>query len=224
MEKLQKINGKKKQLLLILLCGILFMVCGVFMQSNTTVYAQAPVTLANIDQVLARDKFEYNGQEYSIESYKDNFRSSTHSFEFEKPWISSSVNNSVKTGYEGAVIGYYNDDPIINIIPKELFTTPGTKIYFGDKYGFIMDTYNLADQFSSGELNWAYNPEQFYRLHSIVQVIKMDFDNDVGSDGWYNMKITPLFEYEFAYITDKNTTTRLLSRLFPSNEVYQPNR
>ncbi len=87
---------------------------------------------------------------------------------------------------ESDVITATQDDAIVNIIPKELFSIEGNYAYYGSEYGFVIKTVYLEE-------------EKAY--YSDVLVIDFDTEIIVNSDNtvFYQYIVNDLFEYDFFY-------------------------
>lgn len=83
------------------------------------------------ERFTAREKFEYNGQEYLIENYPTLYAQE------------SSVTTDVNIG--STIVR--NNDAIINIIPYEYFLNEGKYDYAGEKYGFFIE--NTKDSYGT---------------------------------------------------------------------------
>ena len=92
------------------------------------------------------------------------------------------INNQHSLTVEG-------DDPIVNIVPKELFINIGDHLYIGKEYGFYVNT--IAQSTNS--------PNR--RSTVMVFDIIANYDTNMR----YSLRVEPLFQYEYAYLTYGNT-------------------
>lgn len=81
----------------------------------------------------------------------------------------------------------YGDDPIINIVPRELFVHRGQYTYIGQDYGFFVNTKSYE---SSGK----------YSATNIVDVLIFDIIVDHDNFGM-TYTIKPLYTYTYLYIS-----------------------
>ena len=81
--------------------------------------------------------------------------------------------------------GYITDDPIVRIIPKELFFIPGEHLYVGKEYGFFVKTVHTigGDQYAD-----VFVFDIFHRLPYFT------------ADSTGTVRITPLFQYKYRTI------------------------
>lgn len=94
------------------------------------------------------------------------------------------------------------DDPIVRIVPKELFFIPGEHIYVGKEYGFFVkvdtDRFNDSD-YATGVM-----------VFDITHITPSFPSNTTGSS-----KVTPLFEYKYR-ASDKERNSGNWSEYDPS--------
>jgi len=77
------------------------------------------------------------------------------------------------------------DDPIVQVLPKLIFTTLGTHTYIGSEWGYYVHT----TVYESGLNN--------------VDVFLFDIENDYHhSTGYYTLKLNPILEYQYRCILD----------------------
>lgn len=84
-------------------------------------------------------------------------------------------------------IKIYGDDPIINIVPRELFIHRGQYTYIGDDYGFFVKT-------------TPYESSGTYSATNVVDVFIFDIILNYDSFGM-TYTIKPLYTYTFIYIS-----------------------
>ena len=89
------------------------------------------------------------------------------------------------------------NDPIINIIPIELLSNRSVYYHIGKEYGFFMHSMSLYDGYTP-PAGATINPTK-YSTFVTVFVFDITYDLDYNSSG-YNVKIEPLFCYDYAYI------------------------
>ena len=83
---------------------------------------------------------------------------------------------------------------IVNFIPRELFKIEGITGYIGKEYGFLTDTFAV---------------EGSDALHTIVLLFNIIInDNSYETKGHLKIRIAPVFQGEFAYITPKTEVIR----------------
>lgn len=84
----------------------------------------------------------------------------------------------------------HGDDPIVYLVPKELFIHRGTYTYVGREYGFFVNTREYAN---SGELETA----------NLVDVFIFDIITSYNSkDEIYTYTIKPLYTFTFIYLSE----------------------
>lgn len=85
---------------------------------------------------------------------------------------------------------YYilDDDPIVNFVPKSLFTTRGNTLFVGEEYGFYVDCHYVLNN-AMGTYDGIYEVDVFI------------FDITVNSGGTrIEFEVTPLYTYTYVYV------------------------
>lgn len=92
------------------------------------------------------------------------------------------------------------DDPIVNIVPKELFFIYGEHIYVGKEYGFfvrvVVDTIDVDD--------YAVDVMVFDLIHTTPYFSSSVAESEVGAS-----KIVPLFQYKYRAAEAESVTAPL---------------
>lgn len=86
---------------------------------------------------------------------------------------------------------YTQDNPIVQIVPRELFTHRGEYFYVGAEYGFYVDTRANTE---AGNI-------------STVFVFDIKYDLNLNDADVMSITIEPLFCYDFYYLTSQNNFT-----------------
>ena len=89
----------------------------------------------------------------------------------------------------------YGDDPIISIIPRELFMSPCKELIIGKDYGFFIETVQTESRRSERT-----------SLNSSVLVFDIEHKKDNKIE---KVKIKPLFQYDYAYVTAEQKTVNI---------------
>ncbi len=138
----------KKVILTITLATVfLFCVGLIFNSQQGVAYAEG----ASLDDLCAdyTDTYSPNGQ--SVADYLDNFNYYTtvypgfsgNGFTSHPSGTHFGSNCSYSLGANCPALNISDDDKITKIIPKELFTREGTKLYIGNAYGFFIRTVDV---------------------------------------------------------------------------------
>lgn len=94
------------------------------------------------------------------------------------------------------------ENPIVYFIPRELFQSEGVTSYIGKEYGFITDTFSV---------------EGSDALHTIVMLFDIEMKDDfLLSKDHLKIRITPVFQGEFAYITPQ---TKVIKGVKSNNQI-----
>ena len=117
---------------------------------------------------------------YTIQDYKDSLYKTTSNIEL--------ANSSFPDSYSAIAT---SDDPIVKIIPRELFENEGNHLYIGREYGFFVRTVD--------------NPDTTYGHISTVLVfdIMKNLDMIDPYPSQIIVKITPIFEYNYYCLTNQ---------------------
>lgn len=124
--------------------------------------------MSDVDNIAP---FEYNGSTYTIDEYRDSLFNCNMTF------------GSLLTRATA-----YEDDPIVNIIPRDYFMTEGTFYKVGTEYCYIIKTEFVE-----------YSRSDYYKSHVMV----IDIDNNIENEGFdveNNLiisKVTKLFELNY---------------------------
>lgn len=96
------------------------------------------------------------------------------------------------------------DDPIVQIIPRELFATKGEYLHIGKEYGFFVKTTAevLDSNFETSKLD-PYNNNVEVLVFDITT--STDIKN-IETPDLITVKIEPLFQYKYAYIDYRSST------------------
>ena len=141
---------------------------------------------SNYDAYTDSDYLFGGNEGYSIHQYKETLFKTTSS---------TSHNNT-----DGFELQAANDDPIVNIIPKEIFMNEGEYLHIGKEYGFFAKTFknfNYENQNST--------VTSLVNNTSYVMVFDVENDFDLENQaGVVNVIIEPLFQFEYIYL--KNTS------------------
>lgn len=83
---------------------------------------------------------------------------------------------------------YTRDNPIVQLVPRELFAHRGEYFYMGKEYGFYVNT----------------RANTQYGNVSTVFVLNVCADTSLSDNDFAKIRIEPLFCYEFYYLTGQN--------------------
>ncbi len=174
----------KKILCALFLIAITFV--STFLFSVTNVFAATTEDVeSKIISFTDNDTFTYNSTTYSIQDYKNSIN-----------------NNSLFGSTMDLGISYYyaySDDPIVNIIPKELFCTVGVETYIGREYGFFIKT--VSETYYDGDFSRTSNN---YRSYVIVFDITNNTDLVTNVDRAI-FTVTNLFSLEYITISEEES-------------------
>lgn len=172
-----------------ILCALFFIAItfvSTFLFSVTNVFAATTEDVeSKIISFTDNDTFTYNSTTYSIQDYKNSIN-----------------NNSLFGSTMDLGISYYyaySDDPIVNIIPKELFCTVGVETYIGREYGFFIKT--VSETYYDGDFSRTSNN---YRSYVIVFDITNNTDLVTNVDRAI-FTVTNLFSLEYITISEEES-------------------
>lgn len=94
------------------------------------------------------------------------------------------------------LLSVWNDDEIVKIIPRELFTKNGEYLYIGKEYGFFVNTF--SDTYYDSETE-TYSTSSKNK-HSYVLVFDITNDLHYQNSDTVQITVAPVFQYEYAYI------------------------
>lgn len=134
------------------------------------------------DDYTDTDTFKFNGVDYSITSYN------------EIPALNCGNAYFTKEGTQGDTyrLSVSEDNAIIKIVPKELFTHTGDFLYIGKEYGFFVNTvpyYNEGNKKSTV-------------LVFDIDTINTNLETNAGI---IEVRTMPLFQTEFVYLSSTST-------------------
>lgn len=93
-----------------------------------------------------------------------------------------------------------DDDPIVQIVPKELFYYIGEHLYIGKEYGFFVKTIAESYDYKDANDDWQCSISD-YNIKSTVIVFDINTLYDmVETIDRFIVSVTPLYQYEYAYI------------------------
>lgn len=122
---------------------------------------------------------DLNERVYSYNSYSTNYDNYTNSNGIINSYVSSYFGNHSLPN------GDITDDPIVQIIPKELCFEVGYHLYIGREYGFFINT--SIDSINSCD----------YCVDILVFDIIFSKHNILSTNGVGSLKIKPIFEYRY---------------------------
>lgn len=175
------LTTNNKRFFVIVIFGILLLLVMIsnlpttYTEINAKAEADFLVTAGMFDEYTNSDTL-LNMPSKTISEYK------TDSSLYKSTSSIETINSQLQLTAEG-------DDPIVNIVPKALFMNIGDHLYVGKEYGFYVNT--MAQSANS--------PNR----RSIVMVF--DIITMYDSNMRYSLRVEPLFQYEYAYITYGNT-------------------
>lgn len=112
-------------------------------------------------------------------------------------YATSRYGNSVMVDFSKyKLISIFGNDEIVNIVPEELFKTPGKTLHIGKAYGFYIE---CRKPLKSSDV-----------LLSTVMIIDLTYNdrmNDPGKESHLVFQFAPIFQADFAYVrrTDDKT-------------------
>lgn len=173
---------------------IIFIFLLLFAFTTTKVSVNA-VNITNIDQINYNDytddeKFVFENDIYKLENYID----SIIGVDNLDPEIALYARNTYFTVDEENVttMNVAGDDPIISLIPKDLFRTPDiSKVHIGKEYGFFIKTKNIDGI-----------------IYSNVYLFDLANDFQESDVSHYKFTIKPLFQREFVYFDEPVTSIK----------------
>lgn len=189
----------KKIMPKIIICLIIIIGYQIF-TSDFKVYANNYPIITNeqLEEFTNKNAFYHNDIEYSIRNYAESMECNTkyHDNTCNLYKSTSDFNYTrIETLNKWAwLTDIYADDPIVNIIPKQLFQNVGDYSYIGEKYGFYVSTFN------NGSGN--YNTTSIVFVFDIQTIIHKD-------EASIDNIVTPLFQADYVCLnSDDNNTIR----------------
>lgn len=114
-----------------------------------------------------------------------------------KLWASK-IRYDKTDSYGNYVYEITGDDPIVNIIPKNLFTTENTTAYLGNEYGFYINTTKIIHCNNGFFYSGAHYGENHEMM--VSKVFLYDIKNDRSNVTSDNISFIPLAAFEFVCI------------------------
>jgi len=155
----------------------------VFFTTTFNVNAESGVNIDNINfnDYTDDEIFDFEGGKYTLKNYINSI------FSVNEPRPEQSLyacNVVTYVASDGPTMSVTGDDPIISLIPKELFKTPNIcKVHIGKEYGFFIKTKTIDDFIYSN-------------------VYLFDLINSIGEiPSTYKFTVKPLFQREFVYFS-----------------------
>lgn len=128
------------------------------------------------------NEFLYKNKVYKLIEYKDK---------------NLYASNFVERKYDDYTAQVYSgDDPIVNIVPRELFNCRGDYLYVGKEYGFFVKT-EAAENYSNNV------------TVIVFDVIQTKLNDDPGNPDSVSSKVEVLFQYTYKFLTRNNELTRI---------------
>lgn len=118
---------------------ILVFLLTIVFYDNIKTYASTSSIQTLSEQYTKSDNYYYNGTSYSIQDYVTAWNN------FDMGRGSGYGQRNVQNGYSYK----FDDNDIVNLIPKDLFYTVGTYHYMGEEYGFYIRTIKLQYNYRS---------------------------------------------------------------------------
>ncbi len=187
------VNISKMLLTVVVVC-IMVMCCFLAIAQGNASVAYADTSAfefyqGKYDAYTDSDSFSYQNVTYTIGDYSGNAALSTGN-------ATLTYDSDASGGYALSVSG---DNAITQIVPKELFQNNGDFTYIGKEYGFFINT---TDYVPAGNKK------------STVMVFDIATAN-TGLDtnaGVVEIKVEPLFQRQFVYLSPTNTQFRFANR------------
>ena len=152
----------------------LFALCGVFFVSNES-YALTESSFLSVSDETAINVEEYTDSDLLLPVETSNLQD-------------RELVEYKSTLYSEYITNYTCDNPIVQIVPREFFENKGQYFYIGKEYGFFVYTRENT-QFGNS---------------STVYVFDITYDLSLEENDFAVVEITPLFCYEFYYLTSEN--------------------
>lgn len=179
--------NKSKIKICIIFAIILTMLTGLFGKSINKAYA---AEISSINTAYPYD-----------EEYFDRFTDSDSLLDLQSGQQTGTIQDYKKSLYRTGIKSYTTDtncaifnvdgdDPIIRIIPRELFERRGTYLHIGREYGFYVNTEKLNENANKS-------------VAFVFDIIKYPLNNS-NYPSQYVIEIRPLFQYKYYYLTDNN--------------------
>ena len=187
---------KKIRLLFVLSLVICAVVCGIIF-NNASVSVS---NVSNIDVTCEEYTSSMTPNGINIYDYVNEFKARTNDSKYTSLWTYPRLpvpkgnyfqNNNIfeKAANRSVFVIIDEDDNITKIVPKELFTSIGEKLYIGNCYGFYINTFQRAGK------NYL---ESTVILIDVIKIVQADYSFDV--------KIQPLAKIDYSYITISNSS------------------
>ncbi|MDR3216835.1 MAG: hypothetical protein LBT55_05405 [Clostridiaceae bacterium] len=159
MKNLGKITRLQKLELAAMLIVLLVALSLMLLVPSVTGTANAVVSDINYP-MTDTDTFTYNGNTYLIDNFTVT-NSTTYAGDYINNLYKSTSNMSDDANDNSLILMASADDPIVNIVPRELFTSVNITLYFGLEYGFFIETKKM--------------PNTEYNYRSTVIVFDIEF-------------------------------------------------
>ncbi len=136
----------------------------------------------SVSDQLVFNPLQYTYDDYTESDYLLNFPAYTIR-DYEEDLFKSGLDYN--NGYFADEIIVSSDDPVVGIIPRELFINSGNHVFIGEEYGFFVNTIE----------NYLYNLSTV-----LVFDIVIDYDtvNPLNPSN-YSIELRPIFQYQYMY-------------------------
>ncbi len=201
----------KKKLIL----TYLFILVSLITYKSSSLSASSDLTINILDtfmELSKSDDFYFNGSKTSITEYADSMHT------LDDPSIGKIYGSNV-TFFNNDTTEYIyandtmmetshitmvaqEDDPIVQIVPRNIFKTPNIeKLYIGKEYGVFVKTSYMIEGNENGPI--------------CTNLYLLDFTQKFDDFDHYKQKITPLFQREYVYFDSSNEFILTRGRLYP---------
>lgn len=194
----QALKGKFLILVAILLCVIAI---NLGTQDNSLTIHHGEKAYADNSFSITEGMYdEYTDTDFLLNNNQKKIQDYSSELYAEDMEVNFNNNNIVLTNLE--------DDAIVQIVPKELFSQIGNHIYIGKEYGFFIKTQEQIYEHQDEQNGWQSQvSNKNYKSTVIVFDIITELDL-IATVDQIIVTVKPLFQYEYAYIhPDANFTT-----------------
>ena len=148
----------------------------------------AESTESRLESFTEDDSFTLDGQSYTIQEYTASLKDCQ-----QKLTGSSLFARNVTYSYDANIphrsVEIRGDDPIVEIVPRELFTKEGQTLYIGREYGFFIDTTSHENT----------SPDSLYSTVLLFDLVnKTAFTDDNPSQLVFSVHY--LFQMDYVYL------------------------
>ena len=171
--------------------------------TTTNVYADSEINIDNINYNNFTDDelFTFEENKYSLNDYVDSIIGANDSQQEQRLYTCNT--SFYMDGSSKVIMKVTGDDPIVSLVPKELFKIPNiSKVHIGNEYGFYIKTKAIDNI-----------------VYSNVYLFDLINDFQESSPSHYKFTVKTLFQREYVYFDESISQIKTQAITVGSDEV-----